>query len=97
MILTPDGRSISTLSPPFHNLKGVRSFQFIHDEPGRLLVRIVKTGGYTVGTEETLKLGLRKFIGEDMRIELAYVSEEELERDGLGRVQMVVSRVGAPL
>jgi len=97
LILTPDGRSVSALSPPFHNLKGVRSFQFIHDEPGRLLVQIVKTEGYTVGTEETLKLGLRKFIGEDMRIELAYVSEEELERDGLGRVQMVMSRVGAPL
>jgi len=94
-IVTPDGRPITTLAAPFRSVKGVRAFQCIHAESGRMLIRVVRGKEYTQGTEETLKLRLRKYIGEGMRIDLEYVSEEDLERDEWGNVQMIISHVQA--
>jgi phenylacetate-CoA ligase len=95
IIMTPDGRPVTTLAAGVMNVKGIRAFQFIHEAPGQLVTRIVKGKEYTPGTEETVKLGLRKLIGEGMRIDLEYVSEEELERDTWGNVQMIISHVRA--
>jgi phenylacetate-CoA ligase len=93
VMATAEGRPITTLAPAFRNLKGIRAFQFIFEEPGRITVRIVKGNGYTLGTEEGLKLGLKNCAGEETRFDLEYVSESELERDETGMLQMVISHV----
>lgn len=93
IILAPDGRPITTVAGPFHSVKGVRSFQFVYEELGRFVVRIVKGNGYSLGTEQVLKLWLSKLIGDGVRVEMEYVSEKDLERDSWGNIQMVISRV----
>lgn len=93
IIMSLDGRPVTTLAAPIRGVKGVRAFQFTHEAPGQMIVRIVKGKEYTPGTDETLKLRLRAFIGEGMRIDLEYVSEQDLERDEWGNIQMVVSHV----
>jgi phenylacetate-CoA ligase len=93
IFLAPDGRPIATVAGPFLSVKGVRLFQFVYEEPGLMVVRIVKGNGYTLGTEQVLKLWLSRLIGDGVRVELQYVSENDLERDSWGNIQMVISRV----
>lgn len=93
IIMSPDGRPITTLAAPFTGVKGIRAFQFVHEEPGRIVVRVVPGEEYTHGTEETLKLGLRRYIGGEMKVHLCRVTEDNLEKDEWGNAQMLVSHV----
>ncbi len=93
LIMTAEGRPITTLAAPITGVKGIRAFQFVHEAPGQLVIRVVKGKEYSAGTEETVKLGLKRFIGEGMQIDLKHVLEEDLERDEWGNVQMVISHV----
>jgi phenylacetate-CoA ligase len=95
LILSPEGRPITVLSHAFDSIPGVRAFQFVHDRPDLMLVRVVRGDAYTRDGEITLKRELRRWIGGGMTIELEHVSTEDLIRDAFGRVQMVVSRVEA--
>lgn len=54
-------------------------------------MRVVPAEEVTQGTEETFKLGLRKHIGEAMKIDGHRVTEDSLEKDEWGNAQMVVS------
>lgn len=93
VIMTPEGRPITSLFGPFYAVSGVRFFQYIHDKPDLLIVRIVRGDAFTSQTEEKLKFWLREFAGDGMRFRLEYVAEEDLERDSLGIIQPVISRV----
>lgn len=93
VILTPDGRRIPSLFNVFHYAPGIRFFQLVQEDVSRLLVRVVRGEDYTFHSEESLNFWLRRFIGDGMKIEVEYISENDLVRDHTGRPQPVVSRV----
>lgn len=93
VILTPDGRRIPSLFNVFHYAPGIRFFQIVQEDVSRLVVRIVRGKDYTFHSEESLNFWLRRFIGDGMKIDVEYISENDLVRDHTGRPQPVVSRV----
>jgi phenylacetate-CoA ligase len=93
LVVTPEGWPIDLLIAQFQGIKGIQFFQFVHEKPELMLLRIVKGPTYTLGTEETVKLQLARYIGARMKIEVQYVAHEELERDEWGKVVMLVSHI----
>jgi phenylacetate-CoA ligase len=95
IIVTPDGRPITTIFGPFSRVNGIRRYQVIHEKPALLVVRVVKGPDFTLQDEEGLRFWLKVFIGNGMGVRLEYVSEEDLRSDDLGMVQPLITRAGA--
>lgn len=94
VILTPDGRAVTTLFIVFDKVPGVAQGQIIQEEPSRLRVRVVRAPGYTGQSEGELVACLRRFVGPVMHLDLEYVSRDALRRDTVGKFRTVISRIG---
>lgn len=91
VIRTPDGREITWQFVVFHQVRGVRLYQFVQDEIDQLTVRIVKRQDYTPQSEDGLKFWLNRLIGDGMSFRVEYVSENDLVKDSSGRPRQLVS------
>ncbi len=60
----------------------VRQYQIVQRETGAIELKIVPESGYSASVQEELLSGLRRFMGEDMRIEVEVVNTIPLLRTG---------------
>ncbi len=70
----------------------VRQFQIVQEERGAIVFRLVKGPRYSDGTLQELITTLKKFLGEEMRIEVRF--EENIEMVRTGKRLATVSRLG---
>jgi phenylacetate-CoA ligase len=97
-IVAPDGRVVTTLFIVFEEVPGIMQGQIVQDAVDRLQVLVVRGPDYTAESEGQLLRYLRRFVGPDMAIELAYFSHDAFRREaGEGKFRTVISRLGSAL
>lgn len=90
VIVTPDGRVITTMFIIFNEIQGIKLGQIVQNSKDELVLNLVKSEEYTLQTEEILLANARKFVGDEMKISIAYKS---LESFNSGKFRTVVSNV----
>ncbi len=68
----------------------VKEYQFLQREPGELVVKIVKSEGYTDKDEHSILQSLTKNIGSGFDISVLYV--DSVTRTSAGKVQFLIKR-----
>ncbi len=93
IVVTPSGRFISSsvLTHPFKPMNMIERSQIIQETPDRLTIRIVKRPGYTSRDTEVLLKEMYARVGDEMRVDVEFVKEIPLSRNG--KYRWVISRV----
>lgn len=92
-LTTPDGRVFSTvMSHAMDHAHGVVMSQCIQDAPDHIRVLAVTDNTFTVESEKALLAGLRKRLGNQIRITVEKV--EQLEKNRGGKTPFIISRIG---
>jgi phenylacetate-CoA ligase len=60
----------------------IRQFQVVQEEPGRILLKVVKAPRFDARVFDELLDRLRQYLGQGMRIDVAFVDEIPLVRTG---------------
>ncbi len=90
---TPDGRVLSTvMSHAIDNAKGVVMSQCIQDSIDNIEVLIVVDSSYDSDSEKELEFGLRKRVGDEIKLNIRKVNQ--LEKNSGGKSPFIISRIG---
>jgi hypothetical protein len=92
VIVTPDGRHLAGLEHAFMESPGVRLSQIVQEDVDELQVNIVRGATFSPTDVTRIDAGLRRFVGESMRIRFNFVETIAAGRNG--KLQFVVSRPG---
>lgn len=76
---------------------GIRMAQFIQEAYNRLVIRIVKESDHTATAAADFLNQNRALVGSEMKIEVHYLSYDELRIQNPGRFRVVISRSGSLL
>lgn len=90
-IVTPDGRQLGRLDFLFKDSDQVQEAQLIQEDPGRLIMKVVKRTGYTADDEQQLMRVTRHYLGEAIEVDIQYV--DQIPREANGKFRQIVSRV----
>jgi phenylacetate-CoA ligase len=90
-IVTPDGRYLGRLDFLFKNTDAIEEAQLYQDALDHLTVRIVRSPHYADQHEKALMRDLRRYLGNEIRIDLEYLSE--IPREANGKFRQIVSKV----
>jgi phenylacetate-CoA ligase len=76
-IVTKTGRYIAMTALNMHSavFDRVRQFQFYQDAPGKIVFKIIRREGYSENDSRAIHGELRKKLGEDVELELAFVED----------------------
>ncbi len=90
---TPDGRVLSAvMSHSIDNAKGVVMSQCVQDAIDHINVNIITDDSYNENSRIELEKGLRKRIGNEIKLDFIIV--EQLEKTRGGKTPFIVSRIG---
>ena len=76
---------------------GIRMAQFIQEAYNRLVIRIVKESDHTGTAAADFLNQIRALVGSEMKIEVHYLSYDELQIQNPGKFRVVISRLGSLL
>jgi len=93
VVVTPDGRFITSMFVVPEFSEGVRSVQFVQEETDRLLVRVVPGEEWGPDRRGVLFENVRKLVGTEMKLEMEEIAQEALRTDASGKIRTVISRV----
>lgn len=93
VLYTADGRRISVIDTAFWDADHIELANIYQSEKGKMIVRIVKSKGYTSEDEKLLLQGLEKQCAGDMEIEIRYVTSDEIPRTPAGKVRFILSDI----
>ncbi len=84
LIVTKSGRYISMTAINMHSdvFDNVKQFQFHQKEKGKVTFKIVKKAGYNEKNTEMINSELKKKLGNDVELELAFVGSIEKPQSG---------------
>lgn len=91
IIVTPDGRRLGRLDFLFKSTDRIKEAQLVQDAPDHLTANVVRRNGYRDEDERNLMKSLRAYLGEAIRIDLAYLPE--IPRGPNGKFRQIVSEV----
>ncbi|MDD3050029.1 MAG: hypothetical protein PHR06_02675 [Candidatus Cloacimonetes bacterium] len=92
-IETPDGRFLgAVMSHSIDNAKGVVVSQCIQERIDKITVNLVVDHNYNRESEKALEMGLRKRLGQDIKLEFRIVTQ--LEKSKSGKTPFIISRIG---
>jgi len=92
-IQTPDGRFLgSVMSHSIDNAKGVVCSQIIQNSLSKIDVNLVVDDSFNENSQIELEKGLRKRLGNKMKLEFHPVSQ--LEKKKSGKTPFIISRIG---
>lgn len=93
IIVCPDGRLISPsiLTHPFKPIENIEESQIIQEDVNNITIKIVKKEGFKKEDEGKLLEGLRHRIGDDIKLNIEYVTK--IERPASGKFRWVISKV----
>jgi phenylacetate-CoA ligase len=89
-VVINEGRQAPTaaIAIAFEYLEGIKNAQIIQNEPGAVIVKLVKKSEFNPKSEEFMTWELRKMLGESLKIKVEYVNEIPPEHNG--KYKMVV-------
>lgn len=90
-VITPDGRQLGRLGFMFKETEAIEEAQFVQDRIDHLFVRVVRNARYGASDEANLVRSLRAYLGDQIKIELDYVSA--IPREPNGKFRVIVSEV----
>jgi phenylacetate-CoA ligase len=90
-IITPDGRQMGRLDFLFKDSARIEEAQLIQEQIDRLTVKVVRSSGYTSDDERSLLKDMRHYLGEEIEIDVEYVSE--IPRTANGKFRQIISKV----
>jgi phenylacetate-CoA ligase len=93
VITAPDGRVIPSLFLLFNDVAGIALGQAVQEAADRLVVKIVRTASYTRDSEADLYRRLNRFLGPAVRVEVQYLSLDELRPRTKAKFRSVISHV----
>ncbi len=96
VIVTPAGHVSTTLFVVFEEVPGLLQGQVIQEAIDHLCVRVVASPAYTPTSEAKLVHAIRRFVGEEMRIELEYLTPEAMRAGTDGKLRAVISKIDRP-
>ncbi len=91
IIVTSDGKFVGRLDEAFHYSYGIKEAQIVQKEAGKMVVKIVKDGTFSIRDVKILDEELKKRLGNSMMIDYEYV--EDIPRTTMGKYKFVVSEV----
>ena len=90
---TPDGRVLgAVMSHSIDEAKGVVMSQCIQESIDRITINVVTDDTYDQDSEIALRKGLRKRLGDEVKLDISKV--ERLEKSKLGKTPFIISRIG---
>ncbi|MCF7920344.1 MAG: hypothetical protein K9N06_10585 [Candidatus Cloacimonetes bacterium] len=91
-IKTPDGRILgAVMSHSVDKAKGVVMSQCVQDKIDHLIIRIIADSSYDADSQVALEAGLRKRVGNEMKLDFEIVSS--LEKTPGGKTPFIISRI----
>ena len=91
-IITPDGRILgAVMSHSVDQATGVVTSQCVQDRKDHLLMRIIVDESYNENSQKALEAGLRKRIGNEMKIDFRIV--KSLEKTKGGKTPFIISKI----
>jgi phenylacetate-CoA ligase len=92
-VIINEGRQVPTaaIAIAFEYLEGIKNAQIIQNEPGAVIVKLVKKSEFNPKSEDFMIWELRKMLGESLKIEVEYVNDIPPEPNG--KYKMVVQNV----
>jgi phenylacetate-CoA ligase len=93
VVVTPDGRVITSIYISLNFVKGFSFGQFIQEDMRSLLVNLIKGPEFQEGASEKFLTVLRGFVGPDMDIRLKYVTHGEIFLNDGRKVRIVKSKL----
>jgi len=90
-IILRNGARIGRMDHIFKDLINIREAQIYQQQPGEIILRVVKGKNFSQKDEDTLLVESRKRVGDDTHIDIDYV--DAIERSKRGKLRFVVSDV----
>jgi phenylacetate-CoA ligase len=92
-VILRNGARLGRLDHVFKDLMAIREAQIYQEEPGELIVRVVKNADYTADDEADLLREFRKRVGDEADVRVEYV--DRIDRTEAGKIRFVISKIGA--
>ena len=93
IIITPDGRLVTTMFVLPELMKGIRFVQFIQELPTVLHVNVVPGETWTEGESEKLSCYVKKLAGKEMDVRMHQITQNDIITDTSGKTRTVISYV----
>lgn len=92
-IITPDGRIMHGLALIYEvrDVEGVEAFKILQEDYDRILLVLSINGNYSEASEDKIRTGLRKRLGEEVSIDITY--SEKIFPERSGKFRYVESKV----
>lgn len=90
-VILRNGARLGRMDHIFKDLMAIREAQIYQDEPGELVVRVVKNANYTADDESDLLREFHKRVGDEATVRVVYV--DRIQRTDAGKIRFVVSNV----
>ncbi|MCA9727194.1 MAG: AMP-binding protein [Candidatus Eisenbacteria bacterium] len=92
VVVTPDGRHISTLFMLPEMVEGALLTQFVQESPRELRIRVAPGPGWSESSERQMREYAQRLVGPSMRVDVECVPGEQL-LDESGKLRTVVSHL----
>ncbi len=92
-IVTKNGRYISMTALNMHSavFDHVRQFQFYQDAAGKVVFKVIRKEGYSENDSRMIQRELRKKLGDDVELSLAFV--DDIPKTGRGKHRFLEQRL----
>jgi phenylacetate-CoA ligase len=93
MVITPDGLHLSSFEHAFLDSPGIQMSQIVQESISGIEVRIVKAENYTPEDLEKVDAGVRRMIGNQMRVDYMFV--DSIPASENGKISFIISKPGS--
>ena len=90
VVVTPDGRYITSLFIVPEFVRGIRFAQFVQTSTAAMEVRVVPDRTWNEECQEQLTQYARRILGPTMQLQVRSTSREGLIRDASGKIRSVI-------
>jgi phenylacetate-CoA ligase len=90
-VILKNGARVGRMDHIFKDMTTIREAQILQMQPGTLVVRVVRGGGYTEQDERQLRKEFSDRLGDLAEMQIQYV--DRLEKSATGKLRFVVSTV----
>ncbi len=92
VVITPDGRYLTTLFILQQQIEGAELVQFVQESPADLALRVVPQSDWSTGTWAAAKAQVAQLVGPEMQVRVDIVHPNEIE-EPQGKRRAVISKI----
>lgn len=95
-VVTPEGNRIMRFDYIFKDAGNVRESQVVQEQPGEIMVKIVRRPSYNIRDEQSICNEIHNWISPRLGVRFQYVSQIERESNGKFKAVKSLMRQGSP-